>query len=788
MFLITTLIILLIHDVVALPNGHVWGCQHGNISSKLPFCDATQPIETRLDDLISRLTLDEKINLMSGDNNTHVNVCNDMDAGVPRLGIPPYMHLVEANTAVASMCLGPNKCSQNYPGPTGLGATFNRTLWYSKGHAMGLEMRAFNNLNWYRGMGPQALIGLNGYGPNLNIARDPRYGRTSELPGEDAYLTGQYAINMVRGGQGNDAYETGTSKYLKMTLGLKHYALYGVEVDRPSFIPNVTAHDLWESYLPQYAAGFSKKDLDGNVAGNAMGTMCSYAGLNGIPSCANDYLLNQVIRTKFNRSDVVVGTDCGAINNMFQANHYATDPEDAAAKTINGGTDMELGDQIWSSKENGGSDLLHQAVTDQKTTEKRIDASIKRILNLRMITGQFDSLANQPYSKIGAEQINSTFSQNLNLQSALQSFVLLKNNNNILPMTRGKKTVLLGPHVHSKRDLMSDYKGDQQCLGGGLNCFPTIAEEFLFQNPTTTVVEQGVEMNSTNRSGIASALLAVQNDAEQVLLFIGIGNTEEHEGHDRFDTALPGLQESFTLTVLALCKKLNIPAAVVLINGGAVAIDPVVPVADAIVEAFYPSVRGAKALNQALFGDANRFGRMPITMYNKDYINQVDFHNFDMSKLPGRTYKYYTGKPLFPFGHGMSYSTFDLTCHKDNTILKDDSKTTVRCTITNQKGSPSGDEVLMVYHQVSNTIRAAAVHPVPIRELVGFQRVSVSKGEAMDVTFDIGENQLGLVDENGDRQLIAGVHTIMISNGSNNMVTIEINVKTSKVLDVVPRF
>ena len=217
-----------------------------------------------------------------------------MDHGVPRLGIPAYMHLVETNTAVASTCLAPGKCSVNYPGPTGLGATFNRTVWRRKGELMGDEIRAFNNLRWYRATGdaPHSLIGLNGYGPNINIAvsvlprppprleshrglqclflsnspppltppppnpqtrqRDPRFGRTSELPGEDPFLSGTYAREMVRGGQGLDAYESGKSKHLKMTLGLKHYDLYSVEVDRPSFIPNVTAQDLWETYLAQY--------------------------------------------------------------------------------------------------------------------------------------------------------------------------------------------------------------------------------------------------------------------------------------------------------------------------------------------------------------------------------------------------------------------------------------------------------------------------------------------------------------------------------------------------------
>ena len=466
-----------------LPNGHAWGCLPGNISAHLPFCDASKTIPVRLADLVGRLSLEEKIGLMCADKHTGVSSCNMMSAGCLRLGIPSYMHLVETNTAVASRCYGPNKCSTNYPGPTGLGATFNRSLWYAKGHHMGEEIRALNNLRWYRmtGDAPKSLIGLNGYGPNLNIARDPRYGRTSELPGEDPFLTGSYAVAMVRGGQGMDAYGSGSSKFLKMTLGLKHYALYTVEEPRPSFIPNVTAHDLWETYLPQYRLGFSALDPDGHPAGGAMGTMCSYAvsiyrhspavlgvqqhaqqglpatssrdchgsdfalilpqGENGVPSCANDYLLNQVIRSKagFNRSDVVVGTDCGAVNNMVHANHYASSDLDAAVKTLNGGTDMELGDQTWSSIANGGKGKLALAVAQKAVNVSRIDESVTRILHLRMITGQFDPIESQPYTKIGEEAINSTASQQLNLEAALQSFVLLKNEESTLPMKKGKK-------------------------------------------------------------------------------------------------------------------------------------------------------------------------------------------------------------------------------------------------------------------------------------------------------------------------------------------------------------
>lgn len=767
----------------SLPNFYVWGCLPGNVSADFPFCDSSKTVEDRLDDLIGRLTTEEKIGLMSADSTTHVSTCNFMDSGVMRLGIPHYMQLVETNTAVASTCLGPYKCSTNYPGPTGLGGTFNRTLWWAKGHAMGQEMRAFNNLNWYRATddAPYSLIGLNGYGPNINIARDPRYGRTSELPGEDPFLSGTYAVNMVRGAQGLDEYDSGSSKYLKTTFGLKHYALYSVEEERSSFIPNVTAHDLWETFLPQYALGFSHKDADGNPAGGAMGTMCSYAGLNGVPSCANDYLLNTIVRGKFGRPDVVVGTDCGAVNNMVYGNQYASSSEDAAQKACNGGSDMELGDSLWAPKAAGGQDLLNQAIKDNLVTSDRLDESVRRILNVRFLTGSFDPLVNQPYTKIGAEAVNSTAAQQLNLEAALQSFVLLKNDNAVLPIVKGKKTALLGPHVFSTRDLMSDYKGDEQCAGGGsdFSCFSTIATAFTNANgPENTVVSEGVDLASFNTTGIAAAIAAAKS-AEQVILFIGIGNTQEHEGIDRQNISLPGYQEMFTNQVLAVCKQNNIPAAVVLINGGVLGIDSIVPAADAIVEAFYPSVRGADALAMTLFGEQNRWGKLPVTMYPENYPSLVSMTDFDMSKGPGRTYKYYTGQPLFPFGHGMSYSDFSMKCSTNQTSLP----LQVQCTIELQTG-PTGDEVLMMFHRVSSNIRSKANHPVPIKELVGFDRVTVSSSSV--VTFDIGPNQLGLVNKDGDRVLVTGEHYIDITNGVANTHTVTINVKHGQILDKVP--
>jgi len=289
------------------------------------------------------------------------------------------------------------------------------------------------------------------------------------------------------------------------------------------------------------------------------------------------------------------------------------------------------------------------------------------------------------------------------------------------------------------------------------------------------------------------------------------------------NTSLPGLQEPFALEVLKQCQESNTPAAVVLINGtwhrivsvgaanfgacvnycfasclgGAVAFDPIASDASAIVEAFYPSVRGAEALHAALFGKENRWGKLPVTLYNKDFPNEVDFTNFDMAKSPGRTYKYYTGTPLFEFGHGLSYAEFDVAC---SATPKPSNKTIIDCEVTVSQDSafPSGEEVLMAFHRLPLSVKADATHPTPIKELVAFERVHVSpKGS---VSLSIGPNQLGtfakfvctnalstltqfwfgigMVDQDGNRVLPPGDHVIEVTNGNNfaQNFTVTVNV------------
>jgi len=274
----------------------------------------------------------------------------------------------------------------------------------------------------------------------------------------------------------------------------------------------------------------------------------------------------------------------------------------------------------------------------------------------------------------------------------------------------------------------------------------------------------GVDVNSQRTDGIQPALDAVTK-SDVVVLVLGIDFSIENEGIDRTNITLPGLQESFALQVLAIGK----PTVLVLVNGGIVSIDKLVNGPQAIVEAFYPSVQGARALAQTLFGEQNRWGKLPVTIYPADYIKQVDIFNFDMSKPPGRTYRYYTGKPLWPFGWGLSLTTFDLACTEVKPVAQ------YNCMVTNT-GSLSGDEVVMVFHTVGDDIRNKVDHPVPIKHLVEFERVTVAAGQATQITFNLDQKALQLTNKSGDKVVYPGKHTLMFSRGYGQDVQFQVTV------------
>ena len=521
--------------------------------------------------------------------------------------------------------------------------------------------------------------------------------------------------------------------------------------------------------------------------------------INGHPSCANDYILNQVVRHKWNRSDAHITTDCGAVSNLMGPPVNAT-PIGAASMALNNGTDIEstrpsshqhkcshrptcvsrlcrvcvafvsrlcrpraraVGSTVWT-------DHLQDAVAAGRTSEDAVDRAWLRSYLPHFRAGRFDPVERVSWTSIGIDALNSTAHQAVAHEAALQSLVLLKNEKETLPLKLGTKLAVLGPLGMTRSGLLSDYAGDQQCFTSdalGPACIPTIAEALAEISPATTSAARGVDVNSTNASAIPAALVLARA-ADTVVLVLGIDKTIEHEGVDRTDTALPGLQSSFAQQVLALGK----PTILILCNGGPLAIDELLVTAgggggmppSAIIEAYNPSVYGPRAIAQSVYGRANRWGKLVQTMYPHDYIKKQPMTNYDMAKPPGRTYRYYKGSPLFAFGSGLSLTTFALACSAKRGA-HGAVWSTLTCTVRNTGTTRGGDEVLLVYHSAGDDVRAAAKHPVPLRSLVDFTRVSVAAGGEASAHFNVSAASVMLVDEDGEKRLYKGKHRIVVS-------------------------
>jgi beta-D-xylosidase 4 len=477
--------------------------------------------------------------------------------------------------------------------------------------------------------------------------------------------------------------------------------------------------------------------------GGATGVMCSYNGVNGSPLCANNYLLNQVLRQKWDLPNVSVTTDCGAVNNLLGPPAHAPDNVHAVAWALRNGTDLEMGSTLFYHH-------LVEAVHKGLATEEHVNIAFRRSYRPHFRVGRFDPPSNSEWYRFGLQDIYSPLHQQIQLEAALQGIVLLKNTN-LLPLSLDKKVAVLGPLANNRAGLMSDYENDQSCYGGGHDCIPTLAESIRAINLANTTSASGIDVDSYNRSGIQEAL-DVGASADVIVLCLGITKQQEQEGGDRNDTALPGLQEYFARQVF----QLNKPVVLVLVNGGQVAIDALVDAPMAIVETFNPNGIGGTALAMSLFGMANRWGKLPYTLYPHAAMQQFDMADHSMTTPPGRTYRYFTGKAVFPFGFGLSLTTFELSC-QEFPLLR------FECTVENT-GKLAGDEVVQVYHSVDEKIRQRAQHSVPLKRLVDFGRVTVQPGETAKIEFLLND-VFWLVNNNGDKVVYPGTHSLEFTNG-----------------------
>jgi hypothetical protein len=449
---------------------------------------------------------------------------------------------------------------------------------------------------------------------------------------------------------------------------------------------------------------------------------------------------------------------------MVSDHHYVQTYEEAAAASIKAGTDINSGNIY----------LLHleNALQQKLITEQDIDNALYNAFKIRFQLGLFDPIDDQPYWHVPPTAVDTAQSQALNLLATKQSIVLLKNDANTLPFSKGKNIAVLGPHGNATSALVGNYIG-QICPSGKYDCVTSPYQAIKTDNVGgNTVYSEGCQINSTSTAGFAAAVTAAKA-ADYVILFLGIDQTIEREGHDRIEITLPGVQERFAQTILAVGK----PTVIVLINGGIVAIDNLKPITPAIIEAFYPGYWGGVALANVLFGDYNPGGKLPVTYYASNFVTQSNFLDMSMTDAPGRTYRYFKGTPLWPFGWGLSYTNFNLNWTKSQpseTVLSNQfiDAVTYEVNVTNI-GKRAGDEVVLAFYVPPSG-------PL-LQQLFGFQRVNLEPNESKVISFTMNYETVKQSDTYGNIISVPGTFKVVFTNG------VDQNLDTSLVISGTPR-
>jgi beta-glucosidase len=833
--------------------------QHASTQSIPPYKNPNLPIDVRVNDLVSRMTLEEKVHQMQNG-----------APGIERLGIPAYDWWNEGLHGVARAGY-----ATVFPQAIGLAATWDTKLMHDVADVISTEARAKYH-EAIRNNQHGRYQGLTFWSPNINIFRDPRWGRGQETYGEDPYLTARLGVEFVKGLQGNDP------RYFKVIATPKHYAVHsGPEPERHGFDAKAYERDLRETYLPAFH--------DTIVEAKAYSVMCAYNRTNGEPCCINKKLMVDILRGEWGFDGYVV-SDCGAVYDIWHGHKFVQTEADASALAVKAGTDLTCGTEYAS---------LVQAVKNGLITEAEIDTSLKRLMTARFRLGMFDPPEMVPYARIPFSQNDTPAHHELALKTARESIVLLKNANRTLPLKKDLKSIaVIGPNADAPEVLWGNYYGYPSRLitplagirnavspntkvtyalgstlaGESVVTVPSSvlsvdgkpglkAEYFNNQelrgepatvrtderidfnwgrykptselnensfsvrwngkltpvesgtytlgftaddgarlyldgkllvdawtsNPTKTVTKEvtleagrdydlRMEYFQTNREAVAKlvwsyprlqerlideAVTAVKAaDASVLVLGISAGlegeemtvKVEGFRGGDRTDLSLPKPQEALLKAVAATGK----PVVVVLLSGSALAVNWANDNVPAILQAWYPGGEGGTAVADVLFGDYNPAGRLPVTFYKS--VDQLPpFTDYSMQ---GRTYRYFKGEPLYPFGFGLSYTSFAYSNLRfDSRSVKAGQPVKVMVDVKNV-GERAGDEVVQLY-----LTDVAASVPVPIRSLIGFARISLKPAEKQTVTFTLTPRQMSLIDDAGKRIIEPGEFLVSAGGG-----------------------
>jgi beta-glucosidase len=837
--------------------------QASKVTDSPPYFDPSQAIDTRVNDLLSRMTLEEKASQL-------VN----QSRAIPRLQVPEYDWRSEALHGIAGAGL-----ATVFPEPIGIAATFDTALTRQMAAAIGTEGRAKHNKAVRAGR-RDILEGLDFWAPNINIFRDPRWGRGQETYGEDPFLAARMAVAFVSGMQGDDP------KYLRVISTPKHFAVHsGPEPSRHTRNVEVSNHDMEDTYLPAFRAAV--------VEGKAGSIMCAYNRVNGEPACANSFLLEHSLRGVWKFDGYVVG-DCDSVDEIFSEHHFTKTIAETAALSLQRGTDNECIDSYSKAPDNSDYKKYLDAVSEGLLNESQIDTAVRRLLRARFRLGMFDPPEMVKYAQLSDSEIASQPNRELALKVAQESMVLLKNNG-VLPLRPNlRRIAVIGPLAESALVLAGNYGGTppstttalegikkqfasaQVTYAEGTNFLrqeslippsaystadgqPGVTGEYFpnkefqgpplvvrrdayinleplphhqdsltqpagltdfsvrwtgFLTPTQSAAYRMFTTAHTNRLWLDGKLViddlaaegtapepvielqkghryalrlesVVQDDggselswlaliadplsvalqqaaqADVIVAVVGITSQLEGEelpvkvpgfsGGDRTSLDLPTDEEE----LLQALKKTGKPLVVVLMNGSPLSVNWANQNADAILESWYSGEEGGTAIAQTLAGANNPAGRLPVTFYKG--VEQLP--SFDDYSMENRTYRYFKGQPLYPFGYGLSYSSFQYSNLKLSTAeLHEGESLGVDVDVSNTSDR-DGDEVVQVYLTFPKVSRA------PRAALAGFKRVHVAKGEMRHVQISLSPRDLSVVDEAGIRLTAPGDYRVSVGGG-----------------------
>jgi beta-glucosidase len=699
------------------------------------YLDPSIPFEKRVDDLVSRMTLSEKISQM--DYNS---------PSIPRLGIPQYTWWNECLHGVAR-----NGIATVFPQAIGMASTWDIELIRSEADVISTEARA----KYYEAIArDQHAIyqGLTFWSPNINIFRDPRWGRGQETYGEDPFLTAQIGKAFVQGLQGTDP------KYLKVVSTAKHFAVHsGPEPERHRFDAWPSQRDLYDTYLPAFEALVKEAGV--------YSVMSCYNRVYGIPASASMLLLDKILRKKWGFKGYVV-SDCWAISDMYNFHNFVPDAEKASSLAVSAGVDLACGPEYGS---------LVKAIQLGYTSEHEIDVAVKRLMLARFRLGLFDPPSMVSYASISPLQNNTSGNRELARKVAQESIVLLKNENQTLPFSSKIKSIaVIGPYAQDTSVLLGNYNG---VPSAPVTVFEGIKKQA--KKGMTVLYAKGAErpevlakrIKLENNLSVDNQIEKLEHEAlnlalkADVVVFCG-GISPQLEGEDmdvkvkgfaggdRTDLELPSNQQQ-------LLEKLSVtgkPIIFIVTNGSALALNWAQANLPSIVEVWYPGEEGGNAIADVLFGNYNPAGRLPVTFYK----SITDIPAFDNYSMEGRTYRYFRSEPLYPFGYGLSYSTFkyqDAILNKTQAGKNDTLTISVRIKNTSQY---AGDEVVQLYIR-----QPGGLEGQPIRELKAFKRANIPAGMIRSIELSLPVSQLRHFEpKDGEYVIAKGSYELQIGASS----------------------